>query len=114
MDISIWRPEVDKTYVRFGDQITRGHLPPTSLAVVAKDHPAFRRPLRFELATKLYRGARKCYVFKPIPPSDDYVALGYIVCATKEELPMPDWIRCVHKEALIPLGVLKQMWIEHQ
>ena len=113
MDISVWRPEIEKTFVRFGDQVCRGHAEPTNLAVVAKDHPAFRRPIGYQLVTKLYRGARKCYVYKPLPPTDEHVALGYVVMPTKEEQPQLDLIRCVHRDALIPLGVLKQMWIEH-
>jgi len=114
MDISVWRPKVSSTFVRFGDQVTRGHTPPSNLAVVARDHPAFKRPASFVLATKFYRGARKCYVWRPVPPSDEYVPLGYAVTATKDEgPPLRDVMRCVHRDALIPLGVLKQMWIEH-
>jgi hypothetical protein len=113
MDISVWRPKVERSFVRFGDQIVRGHAPPTNLGVVAKDHPAFVRPRSFVLATKFYRGARKCYVWRPIPPNEEYVSLGYVITPTKEEQPQLDCLRCVHKEALIPLGVLKQMWIEH-
>ena len=113
MDVSIWRPMVDHAYVRFGDIIVRGHEQPKGLAVVAKDHPAFARPKGYKQFAKLYRGTRKCYVFQPIPPDDDHVALGMVVSASKEDPPSLDCIRCVHKQALIPLGVLKQMWIEH-
>jgi hypothetical protein len=47
-------------------------------------------------------------VWAPIPPDEKYVALGFVVSATKEDPPSVDCIRCVHHEALIPLGVLKQ------
>jgi hypothetical protein len=111
MDISVWRPQLDGAFVRFGDLIVQGHDKPTSLGVVAKDHPAFIRPRGFNLITKIYRGlrGRKCYVWEPMTGDSDYVALGYVVSATKTEPPLVDSVRCVHRDALIPLGLLRQM-----
>lgn len=45
--------------------------------------------------------AGNLYVWRPIPPSDDFVSLGYVATTTNQE-PALDSVRCVNKGFLVP------------
>jgi len=115
-DTSIWRPtlKVGEGCVRFGDLVVRGYDQPSSAAIVAKDHPAFIHPIRMDRVSKIIRGGgtKKVYVWRPVPPSDEYVSLGFLVTPSKHVPPSRDVVRCVHRSILHTSGVLKQMWME--
>ena len=67
------------------------------------------RPARYRLVWSITQGANPFYAWEPIPPSDDFVALGYI--GTKTEKP-PDvrMMRCVCKHWCTESKNLRSIW----
>mmetsp|Transcript_26609 Transcript_26609/g.55769 ORF Transcript_26609/g.55769 Transcript_26609/m.55769 type:complete len:610 (-) Transcript_26609:52-1881(-) len=67
------------------------------------------RPARYRLVWSITQGANPFYAWEPVPPSDDFVALGCI--GTKTDKP-PDvrMMRCVCKHWLTETKVLKSIW----
>lgn len=67
------------------------------------------RPARYRLVWSITQGANPFYAWEPVPPSDDFVALGCI--GTKTDKP-PDvrMMRCVCKHWCMETSVLKSVW----
>ena len=67
------------------------------------------RPARYRLVWSITTGANPFYAWEPVPPSDDYVALGFV--GTKSEKP-PDvrMMRCVCKHWCTESKQLKSIW----
>ena len=67
------------------------------------------RPARYRLVWSITQGANPFYAWEPVPPSDDFVALGCI--GTKTDKP-PDvrMMRCVCKHWCTESKHLKSIW----
>jgi len=67
------------------------------------------RPARYRLVWSITTGANPFYAWEPVPPSDDFVALGSI--GTKTEKP-PDvrMMRCICKHWCTESKLLKSIW----
>jgi len=67
------------------------------------------RPARFRLAWSLTHGSNPFYAWEPIPPSDNFVAMGYV--GTNSENP-PDLrvMRCVCKDWLKQSTFVQKVW----
>lgn len=79
--ISIWRPTLQEGEFYFGDRLVCGREAPDAHAgvVVARGaNSLFPRPIAFRLIWSQERGGA-CYFWEPVPPSDDFVALGDVV-----------------------------------
>src|SRR5205085_978736 len=111
--ISIYRVSLPGNYIRFGDAIVNSHHSPSFPLLIAIDHPGFIEPIGYELEYKINRETKKCCIWKPIPPNDQYTILGFVCSINTETKPTQNTIRCVHKSLLIEYGEFKQQWIEH-
>jgi len=67
------------------------------------------RPARFRLAWSLTQGNNPFYAWEPIPPSDKFVALGF-VGTTTENPPDVRIMRCVCKDFLQKSRFVKKVW----
>ena len=67
------------------------------------------RPARYRLVWSITQGANPFYAWEPVPPSDDFVALGCI--GTKTDQP-PDvrMMRCVCKHWCTESKIVKSIW----
>jgi len=67
------------------------------------------RPARYRLVWSITTGANPFYAWEPVPPSDDFVALGCI--GTKTDKP-PDvrMMRCVCKHWCTESKIVKSIW----
>ena len=52
---------------------------------------------------------QELHVWRPLPPSDDFVALGYAVTST-EQPPGTDWIRCVRADFATRCEEMEPVW----
>lgn len=60
-------------------------------------------------------GNGKCAIWRPIPPSGDYVALGDVASYALDKAPSVDLVRCIHKDFVrvtqpYQLGELGCLW----
>lgn len=66
-------------------------------------------PARFRLAWSLTHGSNPFYAWEPVPPGDEFVALGFV--GTKEEKePDVKSIRCVARSWCKESGFLRKIW----
>ena len=66
-------------------------------------------PARFRLAWSLTHGSNPFYAWEPVPPSEEFVALGFI--GTKEEKePNVSCMRCVARDWCKDSGFLQKAW----
>ena len=66
-------------------------------------------PARFRLAWSLTHGSNPFYAWEPVPPSDGFVALGFIGSKSSKEPPVTS-MRCVPKDWVKPSGFLQKVW----
>ena len=106
--ISIWRPQLPEGYVYFGDFAHPGEKRPPTSAVgmliapeASGNQGMFARPARFERVWGLPKGVNKniLWLWRPIPPSDDFVALGFVGSGDPDDPPKVAVasLRCVHR-----------------
>ena len=67
------------------------------------------RPARFRLAWSVTHGNNPFYAWEPIPPSDQFVAMGF-VGSTTENPPNLRIMRCVHKDLLRQSNYVNKVW----
>jgi len=67
------------------------------------------RPARFRLAWSLTHGSNPFYAWEPIPPSDDFVAMGF-VGTTSDNPPDVRVMRCVPKSWLRESSFVHKVW----
>lgn len=67
------------------------------------------RPARFRLAWSLTHGNNPFYAWEPIPPSDQFVAMGY-VGTTSDNPPDVRIMRCVSKDWLVHSKLVRKVW----
>jgi len=99
--ISIWRPTLKEGEVYFGDCVVRGTEQPGTGALVCVGQPqgCFPAPIGFEYQWEQARGGL-VVVWRPMPPSDGFVALGHIA-TTSQDPPTPAMLpdlRCVPRD----------------
>ena len=104
--LAIWRVEPPAGYVALGDVISHGIDYPSSPTIVIRDHPALvARPREWRYVWSIDRAKDApagLAMWLPIPPTDDFVAVGCIVCA-QGQTPSPaavETFRCVHRSLL--------------
>ena len=123
--MGLWRADPEDPYKRrykdastktrnqfssIGDIAERSHLPQpicTALLVREKDCPSsnsvrlLEPPADFEEIWHYREGAKgafgPCTIWRPIPPSTDYVALGYVATPLSGFKPERELMMCVHK-----------------
>mmetsp|Transcript_46255 Transcript_46255/g.54052 ORF Transcript_46255/g.54052 Transcript_46255/m.54052 type:complete len:600 (+) Transcript_46255:393-2192(+) len=66
-------------------------------------------PARFSLAWSLPRGSNPFYAWQPVPPSEDFVALGMVGTRT-EDHPKLESVRCVPKSWVCESNITKMVW----
>mmetsp|Transcript_18027 Transcript_18027/g.21618 ORF Transcript_18027/g.21618 Transcript_18027/m.21618 type:complete len:759 (-) Transcript_18027:139-2415(-) len=66
-------------------------------------------PARFRLAWSLTHGSNPFYAWEPVPPGEQYVALGFIGTKT-DKPPSVDCMRCVSKDWCTESGYVKKIW----
>ena len=96
--VSIWRPDIAAPYVFFGDSVVRGGSAPHHCHVTMRDDEVDTvPPVGFRRIVDQQRGGA-VYIWEPVPPSPDYVALGDVATlSAKEPDPAKDFprLRCV-------------------
>eukprot|EP00339_Tiarina_fusa_P018048 CAMPEP_0117076274 /NCGR_PEP_ID=MMETSP0472-20121206/53769_1 /TAXON_ID=693140 ORGANISM="Tiarina fusus, Strain LIS" /NCGR_SAMPLE_ID=MMETSP0472 /ASSEMBLY_ACC=CAM_ASM_000603 /LENGTH=391 /DNA_ID=CAMNT_0004802109 /DNA_START=253 /DNA_END=1426 /DNA_ORIENTATION=- len=66
-------------------------------------------PARFRLAWSVTHGSNPFYAWEPVPPGEEFVALGFI--GTKiEKQPDVTCMRCVARDWCKPSGFLQKVW----
>jgi Ca2+-binding EF-hand superfamily protein len=66
-------------------------------------------PARFRLAWSVTHGSNPFYAWEPVPPGEEFVALGFI--GTKEDKePDVTCMRCVARDWCKPSGFLQKVW----
>ena len=74
--VSIWRPDIAAPYVFFGDSVVCGGSAPRDRHVMVRDDEIDTAPpVGFRRVVDQQRGGA-VYIWEPVPPSPDYVALG--------------------------------------
>lgn len=58
-------------------------------------------PIKYHLAWMQQQGANSLYVWRPVPPSSDFIVLGMVATTTPDEPPLTE-IRCVPKPWVVP------------
>jgi len=134
---SVWQPVIstggfrnNKEYVSLGHYVGTGYESPSKdgndrLTLEITDTQAgfvggsgwlqhvmnkfMPRPARFRLAWSLNHGKNQFYAWEPIPPSEHFVAMGY-VGTTTENPPNVRTMRCVCKDWLRPSNFVKKVW----
>ena len=66
-------------------------------------------PLRFHMVWNQRHGKKPIYAWKPVPPSDEFVALG-CVCTTTDEPPARESVRCVPRTWVTPTNDAAPVW----
>jgi Ca2+-binding EF-hand superfamily protein len=66
-------------------------------------------PARFRLAWSLTHGSNPFYAWEPVPPGDEFVALGFIGSKVDKE-PAVTCMRCVPRDWCKPSGFLQKVW----
>lgn len=66
-------------------------------------------PARFRLAWSLTHGSNPFYAWEPVPPGEEFVALGFIGTKTDKQ-PSVKSIRCVPREWCKESTALKKIW----
>jgi hypothetical protein len=113
--LTVWRPVCKgKGDMIFGDSCCVGKSEPRLPALFARPLPPGKvfkgydqiasadwlvPPMEYKLVHTFQSDG--LFVWLPVPPSDQYVALGHIVTTT-EEAPSVAEMRCLHKSALEP------------
>ena len=69
----------------------------------------FPHPARYRLAWSLTHGNNPFYAWEPVPPSEDFVGLGFIGSKVDKQ-PNVKAMRCVPKAWCKETAVLKKMW----
>ena len=67
------------------------------------------KPVRFKLIWEKLRGKRPLFVWAPVPPNRDYVALGHVT-TTDANAPPLDAVRCVPIQWCQKAGQPKKLW----
>ena len=76
-------------------------------AVLAQYLP---HPVRFRQVWNQQRGRRPFFAWQPVPPGEEFIALG-MVGTTSEEPPPVDSMRCVHKSLCMrPIMAPQKIW----
>ena len=104
---TIWKVQPPAGYVALGDWIADGDDYPTAPSVVLRDHPdcvapsgRWTRVWNYDRAKGYKHGLA---LWAPVPPSDDYVALG---CVWSQRMPTAvTAVRCVHRNLVETCGV---------
>lgn len=122
-DVGFWRAEPEDPYKRryregyekkgnqfysIGDIAERSHLPhPIGTTILVREKGLstncvqfLREPIGFEEIWNDRKSRARfgdCSVWRPIPPSPEYVALGYVVTPIHGGQPETDVVMCVHK-----------------
>lgn len=135
--VSIWEPVVgagafraNRAYVSLGNYIGKGYENPMRdsqdrLTLEITDtqgsfvggsgwlqHVLDRflpRPARFRLVWSLTHGSNPFYAWEPIPPSDEFVAMGFIGTTT-DNAPDVRKMRCVSKSWLRESSFVHKVW----
>lgn len=66
-------------------------------------------PARFRLAWSVTHGSNPFYAWEPVPPGEDFVALGFIGSKVDKE-PDVTCMRCVPMDWVKPSGFLQKVW----
>lgn len=67
------------------------------------------RPARYRLVWSVTHGSNPFYAWEPIPPSDEFVAMG-MIGTTDDSPPDPKKMRCVSKSWLKESNYLHRIW----
>ena len=109
--VSIWRPDIAAPYVFFGDSAVRGESAPRHCHVTMRDEVDTVPPVGFRrvVGGRERAGGGAVYIWEPVPPSPDYVALGDVATLSAQEPdPARDFprLRCVARRLtqVTPLG----------
>ena len=109
--VSIWRPDITAPYVFFGDSAVRGGSAPRHCHVTMRDEVDTVPPVGFRrvVGGRERAGGGVVYIWEPVPPSPDYVALGDVATLSAQEPdPARDFprLRCVARRLtqVTPLG----------
>ena len=101
--VSIWRPEITAPYVFFGDSVVRGGSAPRYANVTMRDDEVDTvPPVGFRRIADQQRGG-EVYIWEPVPPSPDDVALGDVATlSAKETDPAKDFprLRCAARRRM--------------
>jgi Ca2+-binding EF-hand superfamily protein len=66
-------------------------------------------PARFRLAWSLTHGSNPFYAWEPVPPSDDFVALGFVGSKVDQQ-PDVKAMRCVPRSWCVESSFMKKLW----
>lgn len=66
-------------------------------------------PARFRLAWSVTHGSNPFYAWEPVPPGDEFVALGFIGSKIEKQ-PNVTCMRCVPRDWCKPSGYLAKIW----
>ena len=85
--VSIWRPDIAAPYVFFGDSAVRGGSAPRHCHVTMRDEVDTVPPVGFRrvVGGRERAGGGAVYIWEPVPPSPDYVALGDVATLSAQE-----------------------------
>ena len=113
-ECSVWRPAVPPGHCFFGDWVHSKRSQPIERVTVAQSHIAFAKPKLYQKVwERTHGGGSPIYVWSPLPPSEEYHALGHI-CTSSPTSPNPDTIPlvCVHRSYLKfnALSLRQQVW----
>ncbi|KNC53782.1 uncharacterized protein AMSG_09501 [Thecamonas trahens ATCC 50062] len=96
-----WRVNIVPGVVRFGDTISLGPEPPRWPVLVGHvSCQAFAEPRGFRLLWSSSQRHRPLWMWEPIPPDADHVALG-VVCTHTADMPAVSSVVTVHKRELV-------------
>lgn len=95
--------------------VSSSSLPVTPLPSDASEVPLLVRPSGYRILWKDegLTAQSPCSIWRPLPPSDDYAAVGFLVVAGhKRPDPMHTNLRCVHKSLLVQGCIIRRpVWI---
>lgn len=97
----IWRPKSSDDFVSLGDIATTDCNPPRGAVIVDKSQCAFPVSFKKVFAVPKLRDGSGVTVWRPIPPSADYVSLGDVIATnTSGTAPAKESVVCVPKWAV--------------
>ena len=71
----------------------------------------FPHPQRFHQVWSVQTGSQPLFIWEPVPPSDDYVALGMIATLSEATPPSVKSVHCVPREWVDPsVQDMKMLW----
>ena len=83
--VSIWRPDITAPYVFFGDSVVlKGSAPHHCHVTMRDDEVDTVPPVGFRRVAD-QQGGGAVYIWEPVPPSPDYVALGDVATLSAQE-----------------------------